>query len=72
MREIDCLGMGADGAAAADVVVVVAEVFVAEAGAAAAVAIGEDVSALEAARDGDGRLKIGCGHRGTPPGVLWG
>ena len=48
-----------DGAAGG--VVVVAEVFVAEAGAAAAVAVGEDVAALVA---------FWFGHWCTPPGVL--
>ena len=46
---------------AAGGVVVVAEVFLAQAWAAAAVAVGEDVAALVA---------FGLGHLGTPPGVL--
>ena len=63
---------GGDGSAGVGGVVVEAEVLGAEAGAAAAVAVGEDVTALEAAGLGGG---LGCGdglgHGGYPsPWVL--
>ena len=65
-----CVGFGDEGCGrgAAMVAVVVAEGLVAEGRGAAAVAVGEDVAALET----DGFGGFGCDrHGGYPPWVLW-
>ena len=75
LREIDSLGLGTEGASTAGVVVVVAEILAAKAGASAAVAVGEDVTALEAAMGGGGRrLELDTGHARVPlpPGYFGG
>ena len=75
LREVDGLGGCAGRAATAGVVVVEAEVFAAEARAAAAVTVGEDVAALEAALRGGRwrRLELDAGHARYPsPRVLRG
>lgn len=71
LREIDGFGAVAAGAATAGAVMVEAELLRAEAGAAAAMAVGEDVTALEAAGGAGCGRDGGVGHGWVSPGGTW-